>query len=162
MKVIEIASQYFNSIKYLWQIPEKRNKCIVLSCFRGASKAAFQLQRNQQVKGLAIPTKRKDRCFLQQHLFKNYGEHAYLDNFSDGGDRQLNIPSRQELSWEQRGRSTPGQAQAHCPWDWMYARDFEPDDFTAKTGSTSQSSLFVWIQSVYKRLNTMKKLKTLE
>lgn len=28
----------------------------------------------------------------------------------------------------------------------MYARDFDPDDFTAKTSSTSQPSLFVWIQ----------------
>lgn len=56
------------------------------------------------------------------------------------------IPSRQELSWEQWGRSTLGQAQAHCPRDWIYARDFDPDDFTAKTGSKLQPSLFVWIQ----------------
>ena len=50
-----------------------------------------------------------------------------------------------ELSWEQWGRSTLGQAQAHRCQDWMCASDFDPD-FTAKTACMSQPSLFVWIQ----------------
>lgn len=58
-KVIEITSWYLSSTKYFWQTPEKQNKCIVLSCFRGAPTVAFKWQCNQQAEGSAIPTKRK-------------------------------------------------------------------------------------------------------
>lgn len=76
-KVIEITSRYLSSIKYFWQTPEKQNKCIVLSCFRAASTAAFKSQCNQQAEGSAIPTKRKmlpPATLLQKvmrtHLFR--------------------------------------------------------------------------------------------
>lgn len=142
-KVVEITSRYLSSIKHFWQIPEKQNKCTVLSCFRAASTAAFKSQRNQQAEGSAIPTKRK-MLPPATLLPKVMRTHSFRQlQWWRGPTAQESTHTGARLQW---GRATLGQAQAHCPWDWMYARDFDPDDFTAKIGSMSQPLLFVWIQ----------------
>lgn len=91
-------------------MPQKRNKCIALSCFRRASTVVFNPQHNQHAKGSAIQIKRKDRCLLQQLSFKKEGQKACLDNSNGRGDWQLSLSSRRVLN-------------IICCWDMSSARE---------------------------------------
>lgn len=82
-------------MKYSWQMPEKWNKCIVLSCFRRASTVVFNPQCNQEMEGSAIQTMRKDGGLLQQNSFEKEGEKPCLEDWNDEGDWQLSLPSRE-------------------------------------------------------------------
>lgn len=162
-KVIEIISRYFNSIKYFRQIPEKRNKCIVLSCFRRASTVAFntaqpsgkRISNSNKEEGQMLPPAtllqkvRRTRLFRQLEWWRGpTAQDTIQAGAQPGAVGKIN-------AW-----ASPSPLPLRlvvCKWLWPWWFRSQNRLHVATLAFCLDSR-----KSVYRRLNTMKKWKTSE